>query len=197
MRSVCALVLLVPAVAAADDADGGAPHPDDAEVALAAELGVTGGGGATAGGMRVGGHYLYRLAERDWFDGGVAFTFGQPGAGCGRVPPDGMACEHGLTDGFAGELSLGVRRDLPGQRGFVPFARAAVFGRVLRFASDDVTGIAGGLEGGVGLRAEVRRHLAVIAGAAASVGVAHLGGGVGNAGQLAFTIAAGAELRMK
>src|SRR4051812_23068819 len=119
---LAAMIVMTPAAALADGTDevttsvGAEP-----QVALAAELGATGGGGATPGGMRVGGHYLYRLSEHDWFDGSVAFTFGQPSHGCGRVPPDGMACNHGVVDGFAGDLSLGVRRDLPGKQGFVPF----------------------------------------------------------------------------
>jgi len=186
-------------VANADDHDeAAAPSAaDQPQVAFLAELGATGGGGATPGGLRVGGHYLYRLSQHDWFDGGVAFTFGQPRAGCGRVPPDGMRCEHGIIDGFAGDLSLGIRRDLPGKQGFVPFVRGAVFARVLRFGSDDVTGAAAGGELGFGVRAAVRGNLSVVGGATGFAGMARLGNGIGAAGQLGLTIGAGAELRMK
>lgn len=190
------LLVAVPSLAHAGDDSEPAPD-DDRQRAIAVELGATGGGGATPGGMRVGGRYLYRLAAHDWFDGGVAFTFGTPRAACGRVAPYGMECAHGPVDGFAGDLSLGVRRDLPGQQGFVPFVRAAVFGRVLRFERDDVSGAAAGLELGVGLRAAVRGDLSIVAGANGFAGLAHLGADYGNDGQLGLTINAGAELRMK
>ena len=197
MRWFLAVVVVVgtPAIAAAEE---GEPLPLRAEpqVALAAELGATGGGGATPGGMRIGGRYLYRLAAQDWFDGGVAFTFGQPRAGCGRVPPEGMRCDHGVIDGFAGDLSLGIRRELRGKQGFVPFVRAAVFGRVLRFAADDVTGAAAGGELGFGVRAAVRGELSVVGGATAFAGMARLGNGYGAAGQLGLTIGGGVELRL-
>ncbi|MBK9035670.1 MAG: hypothetical protein IPL61_31210 [Myxococcales bacterium] len=170
---------------------------DDHAVALAVELGAVGGGGATPGGMRVGGRYLYRMAERDWFDGAVAFTFGRPGVGCGRVPPAGMACDHGVADGFAGDLSLGVRRELGRDPAFVPFVRAAVFARVLRFASDDVTGAAAGGELGAGLRARVSPDLSLIGGATAFAGLARLGNDIGSVGQLGLAITGGAELRMR
>lgn len=182
-------IVLAAAPALADDR---AP-----QVALAAELGASGGGGATPGGMRVGGRYLYRLADRDWFDGGMAFTFGRSGTGCGPVGPGAMSCEHGVADGFAGDLSLGVRRELPGATGFVPFARVALFGRVLRFATDDVTGAAAGGELGLGLRADLRPDLAVVGAASAFAGLAHLSDGVGGAGQLGLTVGAAAEFRMR
>lgn len=196
-RILCALVLVAPAPALAEETDTGPPAaPDDAQVALAAELGATGGGGSTPGGLRLGGHYLYRLSSHDWFDGGVAFTFGRPGAGCGRVPPTGMRCDHAPTDGFAGDLSLGVRRDLPGQGRFVPYLRGAVFARVLRFASDDLTGVAAGGELSFGVRAAVRGELSLVGGATFAAGVAALDG-IDNPSQMSLTIAGGAELRMR
>lgn len=189
--------IAAPAVASADDADLTTNLATEPQRALAADLGVTGGGGATPGGLRVGGRYLFRLAQHDWFESGVAFTFGQPRAGCGRVPPDGMACDHGVIDGFAGDLSLGVRRELRGQRGFVPFVRGGVFGRVLRFQPDDVTGAAAGLELGFGVRAAVHGDLSIAGGATAFAGLAHLTGGVGDAGQLGLTIGAAAEYAVR
>ena len=198
MRWLLAVVVLaaVPKLAVADEPNVASAVPSEPQVALGAELGATGGGGATPGGMRIGGHYLYRLAAQDWFDGGVAFTFGQPRAGCGRVPPEGMRCDHGVIDGFAGDLSLGIRRELRGKQGFVPFVRAAVFGRVLRFAADDVTGAAAGGELGFGVRAAVRGELSVVGGATAFAGMARLGNGYGAAGQLGLTIGGGVELRL-
>lgn len=196
MRAAWVCVLVTTASPALADEGSGSGPDGAAQVALAAEVGAVGGGGATPGGMRVGGRYLYRLAEHDWFDGGIVFTFGRGTAGCGATGPDAMTCDHGVADGFAGDLSLGVRRDLGGQAGFVPFARVALFGRVLRFASDDVTGAAAGGEVGVGLRAAVRPDLALVGGATAFAGMAHLSD-VGAAGQLGLAIAAAAEFRMR
>jgi hypothetical protein len=177
-------------------APGAALADDEPQVAIGAEIGASGGGGSTPGGLRVGGRYLYRLADHDWFDGGVGFTFGAPVGGCGRVPPDGMACDHGVADGFAGDLALGVRRHLRGQGAFSPFVRGGAFGRVLRFAADDVSGAALGLEAGAGVAATMRRDLAIVAGAAAFAGRAWLGSGVGSTGQLGMTVSVGAELRL-
>ncbi|MCL4226300.1 MAG: hypothetical protein KJZ91_17690 [Myxococcales bacterium] len=167
-----------------------------AEVGLAAELGLVGGGGATPGGMRVGGRYLYRMDDQVWFDAGVGFTFGAPTAGCGRTPPDAMSCDHGVASGFSGDLIVGLRRDLRGQRGFVPFVHGGAFGRVLRFAADDVTGIGLGLEAGAGVARAVRGDVALRAGASAQAGRAWLGRAVGGSGQLGLTVTVGAELRL-
>lgn len=207
MRLLWACVAILGSTPAWAD-DAGAPATDDAAasddereddraVALAAELGAVGGGGATPGGMRVGGRYLVRLSERDWFDGGLAFTFGRPGPGCGRVSPQGMSCDHGVADGFSGDLSIGVRRELGRSTEFVPFVRVAAFARVLRFATDDVTGVAGGGELAAGLRARLRDDLSLVGSAAAFAGLARLGSGFGSAGQLGLTITAGAEFRMR
>lgn len=186
------VVALVAAVAA----PGVAGAEDEPQVALGAEVGAAGGGGTTPGGLRVGGRYLYRLADHDWFDGGVGFTFGSPTIGCGRTPPDGMSCDHGVADGFAGDLALGLRRHLPGQGVFSPFVRGGVFGRVLRFSGDDVTGAAVGLELGAGIAAAVGRDLAVVAGAGGFAGRGWLGNGVGGSGQLGMVVSVGAELRL-
>ncbi len=170
---------------------------DEPQVALAADLGASGGGGTTPGGMRLGGRYLYRMADQDWFDGGVAFTFGAPATGCGRIPPDGMTCDHGIADGFAGDLTLGLRRELRGQGAFTPFVRGGVFGRVLRFAADDVSGAAAGVDIGAGVAARVGKDLALVGSGGAFAGRAWLGGGVGGTGQLGMIVTIGAELRMR
>ena len=194
------LVAATATVARAEDAGTTAAGPagdDDVQVGLAGEIGAVGGGGSTPGGLRVGGRYLYRLADRDWFDGGVAFTFGQPAAGCGRVPPAGMSCDHGVADGFAGDLSLGLRRELPGQKGFTPFVRGGGFARVLRLEEDDVGGAALGLELGAGVAAAVGRDVRVHGAVGGFAGTAWLGGDLGRAGQLGMTVNVGAELRLR
>jgi hypothetical protein len=184
-----AVLVAAPAAARADD---------EPQVALAAEVGAAGGGGTTPGGLRLGGRYLYRLSDNDWFDGGLGFTFGGPDTACGRTPPDGMECNHGVADGFAGDLALGVRRHFRGQAGFTPFLRGGVFGRVLRFAADDISGAAVGLEAGAGVAAELpgKHDVAIVAGASAFAGRGWLGGGVGGTGQLGMLVSVGAELRL-
>lgn len=166
------------------------------QVALAAEVGASGGGGTTPGGMRLGGRYLYRMTDHVWFDGGVHFTFGTPQTGCSRTPPDGMSCDHGVADGFSGDLTLGLRHDLPGQGAFTPFVRGGVFGRVLRFAADDVNGAAAGVDAGAGVAALVKDDVAVVGSAGVFAGRAWLGSGVGDAGQLGMIVTLGAELRL-
>lgn len=184
------------AVALAVVATPGVAMADEPQVAIGAEIGVAGGGGTTPGGLRVGGRYLTRLSDHDWFDGGIGFTFGAPAIGCGRVAPDGMDCNHGVADGFAGDLALGIRRHLRGQGAFTPFVRGGAFGRVLRFAADDITGAAIGLELGGGLAADIQDDVAIIAGASAFAGRAWLGGGVGGTGQLGMLVSVGAEVRL-
>lgn len=195
-KHVLVALLTLPALAPATRA--AADVPDERQVALGAEVGAgAGSGGNTPGGMRLGGRYLYRMTDHDWFDSSVAFTFGAPATGCTRTPPDGMSCDHGLADGFSGDLSLGLRRDLPGQGAFTPFVRGGVFGRVLRFAADDVSGAALGIDAGAGVAAVVREGLAVVGTAGGFAGRGWLGGGVGGAGQLGMIVTVGAELRLR
>jgi hypothetical protein len=189
-------ILALAATPAFAETEAGELDDDDQQVALGAEVGATGGGGSTPGGMRVGGRYLYRMTDHDWFDGGVHFTFGAPTTGCGRTPPDGMSCTHGVADGFSGDLTLGLRRTLPGQGAFTPFVRGGAFGRVLRFAADDVTGAALGIEAGAGVAASVSDDIAIVGSAAGFAGRGWLGRGVGGAGQLGMIVTVGAELRL-
>ena len=192
-------VLVVSLIAAAGDPatadEVTATREDGRQVALAADVGLTGGGVATPGGLRVGGHYLYRLADRDWFDSAVAFTFGGRGDACAAVGQGGMPCDRRVTDGFAADLALGVRRELQPRQGFTPYLRVAGFVRALRFT--DVGGFAVGGELGAGVRAPVRGPLAVVAGASAFLGVARLGEPVGDGRQLGLTVTVGAEVGME
>ena len=179
-----------------DDVTAPLAHEDDSrQVALAADVGLTGGGVATPGGLRIGGHYLYRLTDRDWFDSALAFTFGGRGDACAAARPDGMTCDRRVTDGFAADLALGVRRELEPRQGFTPYLRLGGFVRALRFT--DVGGFAIGGELGAGVRAPVHGPLAVVAGASAFLGVARLGEPVGGGRQLGLTITVGAEVGME
>ena len=108
-----------------------------------------------------------------------------------------MDCNHGVADGFAGDLALGIRRHFRGQGAFTPFVRGGGFARILRFAADDITGAALGLELGAGLAADLQDDVAIIAGASAFAGRGWLGGGVGGTGQLGMLISVGAEIRLE
>src|SRR6185295_14383983 len=77
---------------------------------IGVEAGLAVGGRTTPGGLRVIGHYLYQLAERDWFDGGASFTFGGSSGECFRDRSDQFLCEHGVADGQGFEVSATVRR---------------------------------------------------------------------------------------
>lgn len=188
--AIVSIAALTPA--AADDVDGELGDArDERQVALAADVGFSGGATATPGGLRVGGHYLYRLADRDWFDTTVAFTFGGRGDAC-MDTADAMPCDRAITDGFAGDLALGLRRDLAPRRGFTPYLRAAAFARALRFT--DVGGFAAGGELGAGVRAPVGEQLALVAGAHAFLG-ARLTGDADR--QLGMTVTVGAEIGMR
>lgn len=191
--------------AAADDrlTAGVDPLDDERQVALAADVGFSGGGAATPGGLRVGGHYLYRLADHDWFDSSVAFTFGGRGDACTTAAarvldqpavPAAIGCERALTDGFAADVVLGVRRELTPRQGFTPFVRVAGFARALRFT--DVGGFAVGGQLGAGVRAPVRGALAVVAGADAFLGAAWLDPAAAE-GQLGLIVSVGAEVAMR
>ena len=59
---------------------------DPSDQGIGAALGLAVGSRSTPGGLHVAGHYTYKMTATDWFDGGVAFTFGSGGAGM-RWPP--------------------------------------------------------------------------------------------------------------
>jgi hypothetical protein len=170
------------------------PIPDQA---LGGAIGPAAGGRVTPGGLRISGRYLYQLAERDWLDGTASFTFGSNAARCFRDRADRVVCDHGLADGGGIELALGVRRMLGPPGRFQPFARAAVGLALLRFTSDDVTGLALPLHAGAGLRAAVSPALAITAHAEITTGAAWLGRGLGAEPLLGLAVTAGAELRLR
>jgi hypothetical protein len=106
MSRLIALCLLVPSLALADEPEEKIDEVQDEDEpeaipdqSVGASAGVAGGGNVTPGGFRVSGHYLYRLAEQDWFDGTASFTFGSGGAACFRDRMDDVVCDHGFADG--------------------------------------------------------------------------------------------------
>jgi len=163
---------------------------------LGASLGIAGGGRTTPGGFRVEGHYLYQLAEQDWFDGTAAFTFGAGGAACFRDRMDYVICDHGFADGRGVEAIAAVRRYFTVQGKFRPYARLGVGFGIVRYSDDDVTGITIPAHMGGGVRANVSPQIAIVAAAEIVIGFARLGRGIGTEPQLGISVTAGAEFRL-
>jgi opacity protein-like surface antigen len=190
------------ATAPASDPGSAAAAPDagaDAlgDQAISATLGVATGGRVTPGGLRIAGHYLYQLSDRDWFDGAASFTFGSGRAACFRDRSDAVVCDHGLADGVGVELSASVRRVFAPQGAFLPFAALGVGLGGVRFSSDDVSGIAVPLHAGGGVRVAISPAVAVVAEGTLSLGLGSFGRGLGTQPQAGLAITAGAEFRLR
>lgn len=196
-RRLIALALLAGGAAHADSIT---EQADDAEAipdqSIGAALGIAGGGRVTPGGLRVAGHWLYQLASQDWFDGSVAFTFGGGGAECYRDRMDFVICDHGFAEGRGVEITLAVRRYFAAQGTYRPFARAGVGVSIVRYADDDVSGIAIPLHLGGGVRAHISKQVAVVAMGELAAGIGRFDRGMGTEPQLGVAVTAGAELRL-
>lgn len=177
--------------------NGNAPA-DMKDQAIGATIGLAGGGRVTPGGVRVIGHYLYQLAETDWFDGTAAFTFGSGDPACFRDRMDDYVCDHSLVDGFSAEVGANVRRffgsTLANQnKDYWPYARLGVGVALVRFSEDDVTGVAIPLHVGGGIRASMSDGVAVTVEATLDLGIGRFSQGLGAEPQLGGSITAGAE----
>lgn len=178
-------------------ADDGESLADPAgEQELGGTLGIETGGRTSPGGFQLASAYLYRLSDEDWFDGGVTVTYGGGSAACFRDRDGDLLCDHGLLDGFAAEVSGGVRRFFAGQKKFSPYARAAVGLRVATYTADDVTGLAIPLILGGGVRAAVTDGIAVVGGADLRAGPAFFGGDLGAEPHFTLSVHVGAEFRL-
>ena len=197
-------ILITAAIAAggaeawAGDASGGdalSPLPGDQEIG--ASVGVALGGRTTPGGFQVAGDYLYRLADRDWFDGSVSFTFGSGREACFRDRQDEVLCRHGFASGFAAEVVGGVARYY-GEPGDAvgPFLRAGVGARLVAFPGDDVRGIAVPLRLGAGVRARVHEVVSVRGGAEVRAGPAWMTRDIGLEPHASFAITAGVDFTL-
>jgi hypothetical protein len=186
-----------PAPTPAEPAPAATATDDLGDQALGGAIGLAAGGRVTAGGLRISGHYLYQLSDRDWFDGIASFTFGGGAAGCFRDRDDAVICDHGLASGGSIEIAAGVRRLFDAQGPFRPFARAAVGVALVRFSSDDLTGIAIPLHAGAGLRVSVAPSVAVVALADATLGLGLFGRGLGGEPQFGLAVTAGAEFPLR
>lgn len=200
-----AAVLSAPAAAAAggtgaeagveENGDGSGPPVSEQEIG--ARLGIEAGGRVSPGGFHLGGAYLYRLADKDWLESGVSFTFGGSDAACFRDRDGDFLCDHGLLSGFAAEVSAGVRRFFRGRQGFVPFAGAGIAARLVSFTGDGVGGLALPLYATGGVRARVAERVAVLGGATVRGGVGFYDSNLGLEPHLTLAIHAGVEFGLR
>ena len=189
--------LLAGGAASAEPTDAGPVAADVGDQAIGADIGAAGGGRDTAGGARLGGHYLYQLSDTDWFDGTASFTFGGGGAACFRDRMNAFVCEHGIADGRAVEIAATVRRYFNAQGDFRPFARAGIGIGITNFGDDSVTGLAIPLHLGGGVRANVADAVAIVGQADLAIGFGVFGKSLGLEPQLGLAVTAGAEFKLQ
>lgn len=190
-------LLLAASVATADDAvTATVTPPDMSDQGIGAELGVAVGGRVTAGGLRLAGHYLYRLSDQDYFDGVASFTYGGGSAACFRDRMDSFLCDHGLADGGTVEVGANVRRFFGSKNDFWPFARAGIGVAIVRFQDDSVTGFAVPLHVGGGVRVEVEDGVAIVGEGALDLGFGLFNHSLGLEPQVGLAVTAGAEFRL-
>jgi len=188
--------LLVPALAHAQPADTTTPTQEIGDQAIGVEAGLAAGGRDTPGGFRIAGHYLYQLADTDWFDGTASFTFGGDTAACFRDRMNNEICDHGLMQGQAAEVSANVRRFFDAQGDFRPFVRGGVGIGVAHYGADSVTGLIIPLHVGSGVRAAVADNVAVTAIADFALGFGAFNKSLGLEPEIGLSIVAGAEFRL-
>ncbi len=198
--SALLIVACLASPSAAEDGVGDVVNPnapaDMTEQAVAAAIGIAAGGRATAGGLRITGHYLYQMNDTDWFDGTASFTLGSGAAGCFRDRNDSIVCDHGLGAGAGAEVRATVRRFFGGKDEFWPYARVGVGLGFVRFSDDEVTGLTVPLKAGGGFRVSVTSGISIIAEAMISVGVGFFTRELGMEPQLGGSVTAGAEFAL-
>lgn len=164
---------------------------------LGGQVGVAFGGRSTAGGVRLAGSYLYRMSERDWFDGAVAFSIGSGDAACFRDRQDDRVCDHAAVDGFAVDFALAVRRTWMAKERFAPFARVGFGVRFSRFSGDEVAGVAVPLLAALGVTAEASARTRIVAAGQLEVGGGWFARGVGFEPQLGLGLTLGIEIALR
>jgi hypothetical protein len=168
-----------------------------ADIELGGHMGVTTGGGATAGGMRFGGVLLYRLSRLDWFEGVLDFTVGAGSAACFRDRAGEFLCNHGSVSGRSLEIGGGVRRFLLPEEQFTPYAHVRVGARILSFPGDEVQGFAIPVVAGAGVRAQVSEFVTVGGGADLELGLGWFNHDLGVQPQVGLTVRVGAEFQLR
>ena len=179
------------------EAPAPASNDDVGDQAVSVQAGLATGGRVTPGGLRIAGHYLYQLSERDFFDGSAAFTFGSGSPACFRDRDDKTICDHGLADGAGVEISARIRRMFAPSGAFYPFAQLGVGIGFARFSNDDVSGLTIPVHGGGGIRYSATRFIAIVAEGDLALGFGSFGRGLGTQPQVSLTVTAGAEFRLR
>jgi hypothetical protein len=174
---------------------GKAP-PDVSDQGVAATIGLAAGGRTTAGGLAIGGHYLYQMSDEDWFDGTATFSFGSGAAACFRDRDAQLICQHGLVDGASAEVAANVRHYLGGRGEFWPYVRLGVGVGIVRYSDDGLTGFTIPMHAGAGFRVSVAEGVAVIAEAALQIGIARFSRSLGVEPQLGASVMGGVEFRL-
>ena len=196
-RSI-ALVTCLAGVAVADDATLHArSDATPGDQGISAQMGLSGGGNLTPGGLRIDGHYLYQLSSQDWFDGVASFTYGGDSEGCYRDRMSTMVCNHGLTAGSAVEIAATVRRMFASYGAFTPFARAGLGVSIVRYSADDVSGFAIPLHAGGGVRVKVAPAVAVVAQGEMTLGLGAYSHDLGAETLFGMAFTAGAEFDLR
>lgn len=195
-----ALLLAVPAIALADPEP---PRPtydsSDPGQALGASVGLATGSSVTPGGLRVEGHYLYQATQDDWLEATASLTLGGGTAKCFYDRAKDYTCDHGLLDGKGAEITGAIRHDFTDRRqgAFVPFSRVGVGILLARFGDDGVTGFGVTARGGLGVRASVADHVAIVTQAEASLGWGAYGHDLGSELVFGLAVLAGAEFTLE
>jgi hypothetical protein len=190
------LIIALLAISTPALADAPVAPPDMSDQAVEASVGVATGGRVTPGGLRIEGHYLYQLSDRDWFDGVAGFTFGGGAPECFRDRQDNFICDHGIAQGGGFEISGGVRHYLAGNDQFWPFVEGGIGVRYIRFGNDDVSGIGIPLHAGGGIRVSLTPALAISAQGQFEFGIGDFSHSLGAEPQLGISITAGVEFRL-
>jgi hypothetical protein len=167
------------------------------EQEIGARLGFAAGGRVSPGGLALAGNYLYKLADRDWFDGAVGFSFGSGSAACFRDREDNRLCDHGLADGFGMYVAGGVRRFFAPKNEFAPYVRAGLAVRISSFSDDDVTGFVVPVWVGGGVRARVTDSVAIVGDALLELGGGTFNKGIGLEPHFSLAVMFGVEFKIK
>ena len=175
----------------------GSSSDDMGDQELGGQIGLAVGGDVTPGGLRVAGHYVYKLTDRDWFDSIIAFTYGGGSAQCFHDRSGALVCSHGPLDGDGVELVGEVRHLFAAQDAFRPFALAGIGIGIVHYAGDGLSGVAIPLRAGGGLRYAIATGVALVAEAEVVVGLGILGRALGAEPQFGAALTAGAEVRLR
>jgi hypothetical protein len=155
-------------------------------------------GGVGAGGLRVGGAFLYRMSSDVWFDGEALFTFGSSDRICYLDRAAERVCEPGISSGSAFRLAAGVRWVLnPERAGFTPYLRGGVGLDLVTFSGDDIVGAGLPLWMGFGGRFHISSGVSLSVEANLTASLLLYGGGVGGAGSVGLGLLVGVDIALR